>query len=92
VTTLKHLLPLALLVAALAGGAYYWYFHIHKPDGVACERDVHCPGRLCLRDFRGSYCSRPCESDEPCREGWRCLAPPNRNLTTRGCVRPRTGP
>ncbi len=91
-TWLKQTLGLILILATVGGGSYYWYFYIHKKDGVSCERDIHCPNRLCLTDHQGNYCSRLCDTEEECSEGWRCLRPPRRNTTRRGCVRPRLSP
>ena len=84
---LKYYGPVLLAIALVCGGSYYWYFNIHKTDGVPCERNIHCPHRACIEDQMGRYCSRHCSSDEECLEGWRCLQPPGRGRKN-ACIRP----
>ena len=86
---LKQFGPVVLVLALLAAGAYYGYYHVLKKDGVPCERDVHCPERTCIRDIEGLYCSRPCSSDDDCLDGWRCVVPPGEPGRGTTCVRPQ---
>jgi hypothetical protein len=85
----KQIVPVVICLALVVGGAYYGYYHVLKKDGVPCERDVHCPERVCIRDVQGFYCSRPCDSAADCLDGWRCVVPPGEPGRAPSCVRPR---
>lgn len=85
---LKQIIPVLLILSLVAWGAHWGYYNVLKKDGVECERDIHCPHRVCIRDIDGLYCSRHCVSDHECLEGWRCVTPPGDPGRGRSCVRP----
>ncbi len=43
------------------------------PVGERCEDDPECPSGICVKDAQGQYCSRPCNEDGPCPEGFECV-------------------
>ncbi len=81
------LIPLAF--AALIGAGIYYYAKVRSDDGQECQRDVDCVRRVCIEDVRGTYCSRECQDDAQCLEGWRCIRPPGPRQRDPSCVRPR---
>jgi hypothetical protein len=85
---LKHWVLAAIVVGCIAAGAWYGYYNVLKKDGVPCERDVHCPYRVCIPDRGGLYCSRHCTTDDDCTPGWRCVTPPGTSGRDPSCVRP----
>jgi hypothetical protein len=87
---LKHWFLAAVVLGLLAAGAWYGYYDYLKKDGVPCERDVHCPERVCIPDRAGLYCSRHCATDGDCLSGWRCVRPPGTTGRRPSCVRPPT--
>lgn len=77
-----------LLLASLIGVSIYYCAEVRDDDGESCRRDIECVRQVCLEDRLGHYCSRPCDDDEDCSEGWRCIRPPGPRNLGRSCVRP----
>lgn len=79
------------ILAVVASGAWIAYDRLWSgpADGPACERDRDCRGGVCLRDAGGRYCTRACEDDGACLDGWRCLEAVERR--GRHCLRPAGG-
>ncbi len=77
----------ALLAICVVGGLYY-YMRMRNDDGTPCEREIDCVRRVCIEDVEGTHCSRSCEDDSECNEGWRCIRSAGLQYRHRVCVRP----